>query len=123
VKRLLIATGLGVALVIYYQYNPATVTFFPPCPFLLLTGLPCPGCGSQRCLHQLLHGHVVDAFALNPLLVLSLPYLLIGFVVEYSSLRTQLPQFRQMAYGRMAAWVCFGIVLLSWPIRLLFFRN
>jgi hypothetical protein len=71
----------------------------------------------------LLHGHVVDAFALNPLLVLSLPYLFIGFVVEYSSLRTQLPQFRQVVYGRVAAWVCFGIVLLFWLLRLLFFRN
>ncbi|QKZ12487.1 DUF2752 domain-containing protein [Spirosoma sp. KUDC1026] len=123
VKRLLILTGVGAALVLYYQVNPAVATFFPPCPFRLLTGLPCPGCGSQRCLHQLLHGHVDEAFALNPLLVLSLPYLLVGFVVEYSSLRTRFPQFRQRLYGRVAAWICFGLVMLYWFIRVWFFRR
>jgi hypothetical protein len=36
----------------------------------------CPGCGSLRAVHHLLHGDVVAAFKLNPLMVASLPVLL-----------------------------------------------
>jgi hypothetical protein len=45
----------------------------PPCPSRWLTGLFCPGCGSTRALHALLHGDLPGALAMNPLLVLSLP--------------------------------------------------
>ena len=43
-----------------------------------VTGLLCPGCGTLRGLHQLLHGHLAAAFRLNPVMVLSLP--LLGYV-------------------------------------------
>lgn len=45
----------------------------PPCPFLALTGLFCPGCGSTRCLHALVNFDLTGALAMNPLLVVSLP--------------------------------------------------
>lgn len=57
-----------------YSYNPVTSGLFPPCPFYWLTHLHCPGCGSTRALHNLLHGDVVTAFDMNPLLVLSIPF-------------------------------------------------
>lgn len=38
-----------------------------PCPFRTVTGLLCPGCGSGRALHHLLHGEVGLALAHNPL--------------------------------------------------------
>jgi len=61
--------------VLVYLYNPATSRLFPPCPLRALTGLSCPGCGSLRALHQLLHGHLRAGFQLNPLAVTALPYL------------------------------------------------
>src|SRR3982751_4231256 len=54
-------------------FNPATSGLYPPCPFRLLTGLNCPGCGTLRGLHQLLHGHPLAALDLNPLLIVTLP--------------------------------------------------
>jgi hypothetical protein len=39
-----------------------------------MTGLQCPGCGSLRAIHQLLHGHFAAAFRLNALLMVSLPF-------------------------------------------------
>jgi hypothetical protein len=48
---------------------------YPSCPFRLLTGFQCPGCGTTRALHQLLHGHPLTAFELNPLIVIALPFL------------------------------------------------
>lgn len=58
-----------------YSYNPVTSGFFPPCPFYRLTNLYCPGCGSTRALHNLLHGDLRTAFDMNPLLVLSIPFI------------------------------------------------
>ncbi len=58
---------------ILYRWNPATAGFYPTCPFLTLTGWYCPGCGSLRAMHQLLHGNLGAAFDLNPLLLMTLP--------------------------------------------------
>jgi uncharacterized protein DUF2752 len=35
------------------------------CPFLLLTGVPCPGCGGLRATSDLLHGRLADAMGSN----------------------------------------------------------
>jgi uncharacterized protein DUF2752 len=39
----------------------------PLCPFRLLTGLPCPGCGLTRSLVSLLHGDLSAAVFFHPL--------------------------------------------------------
>ena len=59
-----------------FIFEPGKSGIFPACMFRTLTGLACPGCGSTRALHQLLHGHVANAFVLNPLLLIVLPILL-----------------------------------------------
>lgn len=76
-----------------FLYEPGRSGFFPLCPFRFLTGLTCPGCGSTRALHQLLHGHFEAAFTLNPLLLLALPFLVYAFL-RYSafSMRGRTPQ-------------------------------
>ncbi|MFC5412006.1 DUF2752 domain-containing protein [Larkinella bovis] len=104
---------LGIATV-YFWFDPEQQSFFPPCPFRLLTGLECPGCGSQRCLHQLLHGHIDQAYRYNPLLVLSLPYLLAGLMLEYTPLGKTYATVQNRFYGKTASWVVFGIVLTYW---------
>lgn len=35
------------------------------CPFLLLTGLPCPGCGGLRAVNDLTNGDLVGALSSN----------------------------------------------------------
>ena len=68
-------------LVVLYHFNPLQASFYPPCPFHLLTGLHCPGCGSTRALHALLHGRIREAFGYNPLLFVTLS------LVGYEALR------------------------------------
>jgi hypothetical protein len=58
---------------ILFLFNPTESGFYPVCLFHQSTGLLCPGCGSLRALHQLLHGNVIAALHFNALLVLSLP--------------------------------------------------
>ena len=59
-----------------YLYDPAEHGFYPRCFFRAVTGWDCPGCGGLRATHQLLRGHVGEAFALNPLLVITVPLLI-----------------------------------------------
>ena len=44
-----------------YVIDPEETRLIPACPFLSLTGLLCPGCGSARALHALLHGELAAA--------------------------------------------------------------
>lgn len=47
-------------------HQPGT---YPVCPFLLLTGHPCPLCGGLRAVNDLLHLRVADALGSNVLVV------------------------------------------------------
>jgi hypothetical protein len=69
---------VAAAMVMLEVFDPATSGVFPPCPLRYLTGWYCPGCGSLRAMHQLLHGNLSAAWALNPLTVLLLPFLTYG---------------------------------------------
>ena len=73
---------LGGLIVVYKLFNPEVTGIFPRCPVNYLTGLQCPGCGSQRSLHHLLNLDIPSAFSMNPLLVLSIPYVLAGMVFD-----------------------------------------
>jgi hypothetical protein len=61
---------------------PPSIYRVPPCPSLFLTGLYCPGCGSLRAVHHLLHGHLLRAVGFNPLFILLLPYLAAWWLAE-----------------------------------------
>lgn len=73
----------GAVLALLRALDPSAVALVPPCPFHVLTGFYCPGCGSLRALHQALHGNVGAALGLNLLAVLVFP-----FVACHLGLRT-----------------------------------
>lgn len=66
-----VAVVLAVA--IYFSFDPSVSRFFPRCIFLTLTGYQCPGCGTQRALHALLHGNLAAAWHYNAALIVALP--------------------------------------------------
>ncbi|HWA35206.1 MAG TPA: DUF2752 domain-containing protein [Cyclobacteriaceae bacterium] len=109
------AAGLGF---LYWKFNPAdTTNYFPACPFRTLTGHLCPGCGSQRAVHDLLHLHVANAFMLNPLLVISLPYVALGFVFENIPMNDARLALRKKLYGPVAIQVVLVVVIVFWVGR------
>jgi hypothetical protein len=77
-RRLALLAALAVPplLVVLYAFPPTETSFYPRCNFHRLTGLHCPGCGTTRCLHALLHGDLPQAVACNLLAVAALPFLL-----------------------------------------------
>ncbi len=60
--------------------DPNQPGHYPLCPLLAVTGLYCPGCGSLRAVHDLLHADVAGAVARNPLAVLAVPMLILAWV-------------------------------------------
>lgn len=103
---------LGAA-VVFFTFNPETSAIFPRCPFLVLTGLKCPGCGSQRGIHALLHGDVPAAFHYNALMVLSLPII---FLLLYAEVvRRKRPAFYARIQRPAYIWVYFSLVLI-WSV-------
>ena len=74
--------GLAVlpCLAMVYARNPEEQGIYPPCIFYALTGLHCPGCGTLRGVHQLLHGNLIAAFGYNPYTMLALPVIGYAFL-------------------------------------------
>ena len=60
----------------FWVINPTESPFVPPCLLHYTTGLYCPGCGTGRSLFFLFHGHFYSAFAMNPLLIVTMPFLI-----------------------------------------------
>ena len=65
---LLGAAGLGVVALLRVR-DPHDSGTYGFCPFVALTGLPCPGCGGLRAVNDLTHGQVVAAASSNLLAV------------------------------------------------------
>ena len=112
------ATVLVVAvLIIFFNIDPEVYPFFPKCPFLVITGLECPGCGSQRAFHQLLHFNITSAFHQNPLVVLFTPYIFFGLYLEYLGGKNKLPLIRKIIFGKNAAIIILIIIIGYWVGR------
>lgn len=67
---------LGFGLAMVYQIDPSQPgSPFPGCFFHQVTGWHCPGCGSTRAVHALLHFDVARALHMNALLLFTVPFM------------------------------------------------
>ncbi len=103
--------------VVYFLLDPAQYNFFPKCPFYAVTGYKCPGCGSQRAVHALLNLDFPGAFMANPLLVIAIPYIILGFLFDYTRLGERIPRVRKILYGKNAILIVLVIVIAYWILR------
>ena len=108
------------ALYIFYTLNPETHSIFPKCPFLLATGLECPGCGSQRAIHQLLHLNLLAALRYNAFMVLAMPYIFFGVYLEYFGGKMKHPRLEKIFFGRWSALIVLILVISYWILRNVF---
>jgi hypothetical protein len=120
VNRRLIAllTWLSIAIGATYLFifEPGKSGFFPACPFRTLTGFTCPGCGSTRGLHRLLHGDVVAAFEFNPLMVVALPFLLYA-LARYTAAAVSGRPLQKHHLNSKYIWVLFAVIMSFWVFR------
>ena len=104
----------AVALVLFC-FDPQQYHFYPLCFFHKTTGLLCPGCGALRATHQLLHGHLAAAFHFNPMLVVSLPFL-VWFGARFA---WQKARHQPLSLGLRPAWLwlVLAVVLVVSVLR------
>jgi hypothetical protein len=108
--------AIPAALVYLFLFNPAGSNLYPSCPFYALTGFYCPGCGTLRGLHQLLHGHLAAAFGLNPLMVLTLP-LMIYIFISYALVGIRGRGLPGLFLSPSLIWAIFWILMSYWVLR------
>lgn len=105
---------LSISGLVYYFFSPEESGLFPRCPFHSFTGFECPGCGSQRAIHHLLHFNIYKAFISNPLLIISIPYILVCLWLEYFGGKERYPKIRKALYGKSAVYAVLIIIIVFW---------
>lgn len=106
------AAGIG-ALTLLHFHDPHQSGSYGYCPFLLLTGQPCPGCGGLRAMNDLTNGDVVGALSSNAMAVVLLVVMSVaGVVWFYQRLRGRpvplLAGKSPVLWGLVIAFVLFG---------------
>ena len=103
---------------IYGKFNPENSHLFPKCPFRMLTGYECPGCGSQRAVHYLLNGKIDSAIQANALLVFYIPYIILLFLAELLKSKSRFfMRLYKMLFSRIAILIVFVIIIFWWVAR------
>lgn len=109
----------GAALLGYLLLRRLT-GFYIPCPFRMITGLKCPGCGVTRMIEALLTFDFVRAYEANPFLLVTLPFLVFEVIYEFFL------SHKNLAFKRInavllclycAALIIFGIIRNAGTIR------
>lgn len=102
-----------VLLVVYSMVDPAQATWMPKCLFHELTGWQCPGCGSQRMAHALLHGRLAQAWSFNPFIFIITPVVTLLAVGETWPRRW--PRLNAVMH-HPAVIVAIGAAIVLWTI-------
>lgn len=116
-KMALVVFSLGGLFFIYFLFNPADHSFFVPCPIHAATGYYCPGCGSQRAIHHLLHGNIGTAFWLNPLLMITLPIIIYALGQKAYNFIFDTRYRVGIFYNNVFIYGYFGMAILYWILR------
>ena len=98
--------ALGGMLACVAVVDPNQPGHYPTCPFHLVTGLWCPGCGTLRALHDLTAGDLPGALQHNALALLFLPVAITACVrVALGRPPVSLPRYTgHVVMAVMAAW-------------------
>jgi hypothetical protein len=114
---------LGISIVavcgslLYFLFDPSLSNSFPKCIFHSLTQLECPGCGSQRAIHSLLHGNILQAADFNLMAVVFLPLLLYSGLVAVANTFFHQQWSQGIFYSPTFVKIVLLVVLLFWVLR------
>jgi Protein of unknown function (DUF2752) len=95
--------------------SPLAPGHYPTCPFLMVTGWYCPGCGSLRALHELVHREIWSAIGYNLFAVVMVPLLAYWWLrwVRRRSLATGPAPLAAAWLG----WLLLASLVVFWIVR------
>jgi len=97
----------------------------PPCNFLLWTHHPCPSCGMTTCFAWMMRGQIGKAFFANPFGILAFlgtaAAIPAAMVLLYR--RISFRRITESAYFTKAVYAGTALYLLSWMLKLGFWRG
>lgn len=119
--KIVIGAAISLLLVavafMFYLFDPEEMAVFPRCPFLLATGYECPGCGSQRAVHDLLHLDLKGAFSQNALILFLIPYILLGIYLGFFNGKHRFPRLEKLFFGKWAAIIVVSGIIIYGVLR------
>ena len=103
-------------LALYFFWNPSEVDVFPSCSFYSITGIYCPGCGSQRAAHKLLNGNVIEGIRHNYLIaLLALVLLYQAFIFVVNTILDK--QIINLLHKPKVTFGILILIILFWVLR------
>lgn len=105
--------ALALAGVFYYQFNPSESIIFPKCPIYSFTGYYCSGCGSQRAIHQILNGNILEGFKHNLLILLLLIVLLYDLIIKLTRTLFNKKLVNFLHYSKTTYIILFTVILFG----------
>ncbi|GAA1096084.1 DUF2752 domain-containing protein [Nocardioides dubius] len=86
------------------------------CPTKVITGWDCPGCGGLRAVHHLSDGDLIAAASSNLLLVVAVPFLVLGWVIWLRRSWQGRPT-RLMDWPAPVAWTAVAVIVIFTVLR------
>ena len=113
IPKIVIAAVAVLAVAFYFLSDPAISRFAPKCIFYVATGLQCPGCGSQRMFHALLHGDLASAWGYNAVLLCLLPLLV---VMAFSAATRKTYPRLYASLNSVPMIIALGTLVVGWGV-------
>lgn len=111
------AAAAGAAFAVVAVVDPNEPGHYPPCPFLWLTGLYCPGCGGLRAMHALAQADLPAALGLNPLAVVLLPVAAVLWARWTVRAWTGRPAPARKSAHPAFMWLFLAVIIVYWAVR------
>lgn len=112
-----VAVAVLAASVVLHLRDPHQPGSYLFCPWLLLTGTYCPGCGGLRAVNDLTHGDVMAAASSNLLFVGAVP-LLVALWARWLAARWRGVRRTVDSRAALVGATVFGVVtMLFWVVR------
>jgi len=118
-RKIIVLSILGIALccMLVFLYHVEDERYLFPCIFYKLTGYQCPGCGTQRALHSLLHLNIKQAFLYNPMLFIAIPLIILLIYLEHFNGKNRFPKLHRTLSGKTFIMITLIFILIYWVGR------
>lgn len=112
IRVTVIASALVALTVILFVFDPTATHWMPQCPSHYLTGYDCPGCGTLRAIHAILHGDIAAAWHFNAALFFAVPLIIALALAPHTRVGSPLRRFADSRWTPLTVL----LLLIAWTI-------